>query len=724
MKNKNLLKVLMLTALISGCGNNTSSSTNVNTSTSSNNSISTSENVTSSSNVQTSTSSSTDTSLSSTTSTNTEVKVNGIEIVSENNISSIKEEETLQLTAVVYPENADQSVTWSSEDNLVATVSETGLVTGVSRGQVVIYATSNVDSNIVGEFYLTVEEKPAEVIAPESITLVSVSGATTLKTSETLELRATVLPEGANPQVKWSTSDESIAKVERGIVTGVGVGNVTISAVSAEDATVKASIDLVVEQGETSTTVEWDKVNYTTHAEYMAAENDTTIKVKGVVTHVLPEDTEDNTVSYYIQNGEEGFYVYAQDTTKFTVEEGKVYEVGGFKKYYYRGQHEIVNVEHFVELNENITSTTVSLNEKDVTTDDVTKGLHGAFVSGDAVVSETPNVQDKTHSFAVVINGKTIDLCVDKTVVNSTEFAAINAKLANVFSGSALSFKGIMSAFGYGTPAPQILITSADDITVQEATKQQIVDNQIKSFTVPSTVDTSTTKIELQTSVEGYEDIEVKWESGNTTVISNAGEVTHPSTDTTVELTVTLTYEDATASKTFSVLVYGTSSEFEVLHTLDFEGTEEGTYGSASVTPGYSQTTLSLGNPATDWYINNSLIGSLDNDRKNGTWSLRMQSNKSTREASGRLELRKDYELSAIEFMAAVYGSDAAFQFVIEYSLDNGTTWVDSGNTYTVESTTLEKYRITLPEGTDRVAIQLVEGVGRRANIDDVKLLK
>ena len=50
---------------------------------------------------------------------------------------------TVQLTATVTPPAAaaDNVVTWSSEDNKTATVSETGLVTGVAKGQTTITAT-------------------------------------------------------------------------------------------------------------------------------------------------------------------------------------------------------------------------------------------------------------------------------------------------------------------------------------------------------------------------------------------------------------------------------------------------------------------------------------------------------------------------------------------------------------------------------------------------------
>ena len=51
---------------------------------------------------------------------------------------------TVQLTATVLPESlVDKSVTWSSSDTEVATVSSTGLVTGVATGTAVINVTTN-----------------------------------------------------------------------------------------------------------------------------------------------------------------------------------------------------------------------------------------------------------------------------------------------------------------------------------------------------------------------------------------------------------------------------------------------------------------------------------------------------------------------------------------------------------------------------------------------------
>lgn len=73
---------------------------------------------------------------------------------------------TLQLTATVKPANAtNKSVTWSSSDNSVATVSNTGMVRAVKEGTCEITVTT-VDGGFTAKCSLTVNEKPTP--APSS----------------------------------------------------------------------------------------------------------------------------------------------------------------------------------------------------------------------------------------------------------------------------------------------------------------------------------------------------------------------------------------------------------------------------------------------------------------------------------------------------------------------------------------------------------------------------
>ena len=81
---------------------------------------------------------------------------------------------------------------------------------------------------------------------PESVTVSSVSGETTIEVDETLQLKAEVLPSGANQTVTWSSGNPSVATVsETGLVTGVAEGSVQIRAGVTADIT--GSITITVE---------------------------------------------------------------------------------------------------------------------------------------------------------------------------------------------------------------------------------------------------------------------------------------------------------------------------------------------------------------------------------------------------------------------------------------------------------------------------------------------
>ena len=76
-----------------------------------------------------------------------------------NNASvTIKVKESIQLSvANTTPSDADKSVTWSSSDSSIATVSTSGAVTGKSVGVVTITATSTKDTNVKATCQVTVE---------------------------------------------------------------------------------------------------------------------------------------------------------------------------------------------------------------------------------------------------------------------------------------------------------------------------------------------------------------------------------------------------------------------------------------------------------------------------------------------------------------------------------------------------------------------------------------
>ena len=153
---------------------------------------------------------------------------------------TLTEGDTYEIVATVNPSNAsEKTVTWSSSNTAVATVSSSGIVT----------------ANNVGTAAITVKTDDGGKTASCSVTVkpVSVSSVTldketlTLKIGETYSLTATVLPENAaNKRVSWSSSNTSVAMVNsNGKVTAISVGSAIIT-VTTEDGGKKATCSVSV----------------------------------------------------------------------------------------------------------------------------------------------------------------------------------------------------------------------------------------------------------------------------------------------------------------------------------------------------------------------------------------------------------------------------------------------------------------------------------------------
>ena len=201
----------------------------------------------------------------------------GAESVKLSNTSvSVKENETVTVTAVVLPENAEnKNVTWQSENEEIATV-ENGVITGISKGDTVIKAVSDDNSEIFAECNVT-------VLKP--VTSVSIQGeSAVIYNGESLILTAVVLPEDASDKsIVWTSSDENVAIVEDGVVTGISRGQAVITAETA-DGGFKDEFSVEVKQYAESITFE--KETY----ELIRGESLTLSAV------VLPENANDKTL--------------------------------------------------------------------------------------------------------------------------------------------------------------------------------------------------------------------------------------------------------------------------------------------------------------------------------------------------------------------------------------------------------------------------------------------
>lgn len=137
--------------------------------------------------------------------------------------------ETETLVPTILPEDATyKSVTWSSDDETVATV-EDGVVTAVGEGETTITVTT-VDGDFTDTCVVTVVDNTIHV------TGVSFENDTeSIEQKGTITLNPIVTPNNAtNTSVTWESSDASIATVNSsGVVTGVmpGVATITVTTV-------------------------------------------------------------------------------------------------------------------------------------------------------------------------------------------------------------------------------------------------------------------------------------------------------------------------------------------------------------------------------------------------------------------------------------------------------------------------------------------------------------
>ena len=139
---------------------------------------------------------------------------------------SIYEGSTYTLSLTTTPSGLSPSITWTSNNQSVATVSN-GVVTGVSAGTATITASTG---SFTSTSIITVLEEEEEV--PELTGLTMSKTTASLEVNETLALSYTRVPSDATLEIiSWTSSDNTVATVSaNGLVTAVGVGTATITA--------------------------------------------------------------------------------------------------------------------------------------------------------------------------------------------------------------------------------------------------------------------------------------------------------------------------------------------------------------------------------------------------------------------------------------------------------------------------------------------------------------
>ncbi len=182
---------------------------------------------------------------------NRSVSLEGIDLVQETGRLYIGQ--TLNLTVEFNPSNAtNRKLTWTSSDSATASVDENGTVTALAVGTAVITVTSE-EGGFTDTCTVTVEETPEIAIYTDQAELNLMKG-------DEQQLTVIYKPEHIKddyPTV-WTSSDDTVASVENGLVKAVGGGTAVITVTCGESTasiTVNVSVKLegiYLEETETS----------------------------------------------------------------------------------------------------------------------------------------------------------------------------------------------------------------------------------------------------------------------------------------------------------------------------------------------------------------------------------------------------------------------------------------------------------------------------------------
>ena len=191
---------------------------------------------------------------------------------------TIKTGENFKLSTLITDASIASLSEFISSDNSVATVSDNGVVTGLSEGKTVITASFGTKSALCtvfvsGEPYVpTIPTEPTTPVVTEPATSVTTEPETTTAPEtepNTFELSASEITlENGNLYVitspmentAWSSSDKAVATVENGLVKAVGEGEALITA-AADDKS--GTCKVTVTKTGTGLTIEYSEVEIT-----------------------------------------------------------------------------------------------------------------------------------------------------------------------------------------------------------------------------------------------------------------------------------------------------------------------------------------------------------------------------------------------------------------------------------------------------------------------------
>ena len=167
-----------------------------------------------------------------------------LSITSTGNEDTIFVGETLQINAVVLPQNTtNPTVTWSVTPPGPAQISQNGLLTALDTGTVIVSAITNDGTELTDSLGLYILNRLVE-----SVTISISESKDSVAVGDTLHMIALVLPQNAtNKSIGWSITPDDLADISaEGVLIALDTGKVTIRSLANDDSGVTDSLEIVI----------------------------------------------------------------------------------------------------------------------------------------------------------------------------------------------------------------------------------------------------------------------------------------------------------------------------------------------------------------------------------------------------------------------------------------------------------------------------------------------
>ncbi|MDD2961573.1 MAG: endonuclease [Muribaculaceae bacterium] len=122
---------------------------------------------------------------------------------------------------------------------------------------------------------------------------------------------------------------------------------------------------------------------------------------------------------------------------------------------------------------------------------------------------------------------------------------------------------------------------------------------------------------------------------------------------------------------------------------------------------------------SAEWAMNNALIGSIANDKRNNEKSARIKGEGSIYTVNANAD-----GLGKISFYAGSYGTDSGMSLKLEYSIDNGITWTPIISELPLATKKWKKYEYEPRiDGYVMLKFTAIGSASKRVNVDDIQYM-